>query len=196
MALAKVSTPISPDDNFWELNPFLKIIPPYSKLYKEYGEELSSKYMLAVFLMSDPDEDANPFFRMDENYRKTIIKEEYVDIDWDDSLIIECLESYPFDCMDSVQRAFKEEKEQLKIRARFIKDTPITLDRTEVELDGNGKKYAINIKGTVAQLETLRKNTENVYKQYENVENKFIKGKQSATARGGRKLTNSEKKLV
>lgn len=196
MALAKVSTPISPDDNFWELNPFLKIIPPYSTLYKEYGEEVSSKYMLAVFLMSDPDEDANPFFRMDENYRKTIIKEEYVDIDWDDPLIVECLESYPFDCMDSVQRAFKEEKEQLKIRARFIKDTPITLDRTEVDVDTNGKKYAINIKGTVAQLETLRKNTENVYKQYENVENKFIKGKQSATARGGRKLTNSEKKLV
>ena len=110
-------------------------------------------------------------------------------------MVKECLESYPFDCMDSIERAFKEEKEQLKQRARFLKDTAITLDRTEVETDAStGKKYAINIKGTASQLEQMRKNTDSIYKQYEKIEDKFIKGKSSATARGGRRLTKSEKR--
>lgn len=195
MAFAKINKPVNPDDNFWELNPWLKIHPPYSKLLAEYGNELSSKYMLAIFLMCDPDEEMNPFFRMDEEYRKSVIENEYVEIDWNDTLIKECLESYPFDCMDSIERAFKEEKEQLKQRARFLKDTAITLDRTEVETDAStGKKYAINIKGTASQLEQMRKNTDSIYKQYEKIEDKFIKGKSSATARGGRRLTKSEKR--
>jgi len=194
MAFAKLNKPINPDDDFWELNPWLKIHPPYNKLYKEYSQELSSKYMIAIFLMCEPDEEANPFFRMDEEYRRNVIKEQYVDIDWDDELVKECLESYPFDCMDTVERAFKEEKEQLKLRARFIKDTPITLDHTIVDQDDKGKKYAVNVKGTATQLETIRKNTEAIYKQYEKIEDKFIKGKTSATARGGRRLTKSEKK--
>jgi len=194
MAFAKLTKPVSPDDDFWELNPWLKIYPPYSKLYKNYDYTLSSKYMIAIFLMCEPDEEANSFFRMDEDHKKEVIKQEYVDIDWEDSLVKECVESYPFDCMDSVERAYKEEKEQLKARARFIKETPITLDRTEVETDDRGKKYAINIKGTATQLEQMRKNTDNIYKQYEKIEDKFIKGKTSATARGGRKLTKAEKK--
>ena len=195
MAFSKVTKPINIDENFWELNPWLKIHPPYSKLYKKLGNKLSSKYMIAIFLMCEPDEEANPFFRMDEDYRKNVINEEYVKIDWSDELVQECLDSYPFDCMDSVERAFKEEKEQLKLRARFIKETPITLDRTEVEIDPtSGKKYAVNIKGTATQLETMRKNTDSIYKQYEKIEDKFIKGKTSATVRGGRKLTKAEKK--
>lgn len=197
MAFAKLNKPVSPEDDFWELNPWLKIHPPYNKLLKEYSEELSSKYMIAIFLICEPDEEANPFFRMDEDYRKKVVKEQYVDIDWDNPLIKECLDSYPFDCMDSVERAFKEEKEQLKLRARFIKETPITLDRTEVETDHqSGKKYAVNIKGTATQLEQMRKNTDSIYKQYEKIEDKFIKGKSSATARGGRKLTKAEKKEI
>jgi hypothetical protein len=194
MAFAKVSTPISPEDDFWAKNPWLKIYPPYNNLLEEYGYDKSNKLMIAVFLMSDPDEDINPFFRMSEEQKKEVIKSTYVkDVDWSCPILKECLESWPFDCMDSIQRAFKEEKETLKARAVFLRDTPISLDETLIEIDDKGRKYAVNVKGTLSQLESARKNTLNIYKQYEQVEEKFISNKTSAIVRGGRRMTRAEK---
>lgn len=195
MAFSKLSKPPSPDENFWELNPWLKIYPPYSKLYKVYGDELSSKYMIAIFLMCDPDEEANPFFRMEEEYRKKIIKESYVDIPWDDDIVEECLDSYPFDCMDSLERSFKEEKEKLKERAKFIKSMSYTLDIPDNPEELDKDMIATQIK-VIDMMEKMSKNTDAIYKQYERVEEKFIQGKTSAVVRGGRRLTRAEKREV
>lgn len=196
MAFSKVSKPINADENFWELNPWLKIHPPYSRLLKKHGEELSSRYMIAIFLMCDPDEEANPFFRMDEEYRKKTIAANYIKIDWEDKLIAECLESYPFDCMDSVERSFKEEKEKLKERAKFMKSMSYKLDLPESTDDEFDKEvFAAQLK-VIDLMEKMAKNTDAIYKQYEKVEDKFIKGKTSAVVRGGRRLTRAEKREV
>jgi hypothetical protein len=194
MALAKLRKPVSPDIDFWESNPWLKIMPPYSELYEKYGHEKSSRLMIAVFLMSDPDEDINPFFRMADEQKKEAIQAVYVkDIDWSCPILNKAIDSWPFDCMDSIERAFKEEKETLKARAIFLRDTPISLDETQIEYDERGKKYAVNVKGTLSQLEAARKNTLSIYKQYDQVEKAFIANKTSAVARGGRKLTRAER---
>lgn len=195
MSLAKVNKPINPDDDFWELNPWLKIHPPYSKLFKKLGAKESSKVMIAVFLMCDPDEEMNPFFRMDEMTKRQVIEEEYVKVDWDDSIVTECLDSYPFDCLTSVERIFREEKEKLKERAKFIKATQYKLDLpdTPEELDKDLVTTQIRI---IDLLEKMAKNTESIYAQYEKVEEKFIQGKSSAIAKGGRRLSRAEKREV
>lgn len=194
MALAKMNKPISPEDDFWAMNPWLKILQPYNKLLEEYGYNMSNKLMIAVFLMSDPDEDINPFFRMEASQKKETIQAVFVpDINWPCPHLQAAINAWPFDCMDSIERAFKEEKETLIQRAVFLRDTEIALDHTLVEFDDKGKKYAVNVKGTASQIEAMRKNTLNIYKQYEQVEEKFLASKTSAVARGGRKLTRSEK---
>lgn len=195
MSFAKVNKPINPDDDFWELNPWLKIHPPYSKLFKKLGAEESSKVMIAVFLMCDPDEEMNPFFRMDEMTKRQVIEEQYCKVDWDDPLVMECLDSYPFDCLTSVERIFQEEKEKLKERAKFIKATQYKLDLPDnpEELDKDLVTTQIRI---IDLLEKMAKNTESIYAQYEKVEEKFIQGKSSAIAKGGRRLSRAEKREV
>ena len=195
MSFAKVNKPVNPDDDFWELNPWLKIHPPYSKLYKELGAKESSKVMIAVFLMCDPDEEMNPFFRMDEMTKRQVIEEEYVKVDWDDPIITECLDSYPFDCLTSVERIFREEKEKLKERAKFIKATQYKLDIPDNPEDLDKDLVTTQIR-IIDLLEKMAKNTESVYAQYEKVEEKFIQGKSSAIAKGGRRLSRAEKREV
>lgn len=196
MSLARITKPIKPNENFWELNPWLRVYPPYSEVLKRFGEEAGSKIMIAIFLMCDPDEDSNPFFRMDEQYRKDTIAG-FVQIDWEDELIQECLNNYPFDCMDSVERLFKEEKEKLKERAKFIKSTQYKLSLPSEEEGEVFDKQLFDAQVKVIGLmEAMAKNAESIYKQYERVEEQFIKGKSSAIARGGRRLTKAEKREV
>lgn len=195
--LVTINKPISPDFKVFKNNPWLRHYPPYNKLLKEFGEELADKYMIAVYMMCEPDEMENPFFRMDEEYRKQVITENYVEVDWDNAIIKECLDSYPFDWLETVPRALKEEKESLKQRAKFLKETDITLDHTDIKIDPKtGKEYALQIKGTATQLEQMRKNTENIYKQYEKVESKYLKQKTQATVRGGGRMTKAEQKQI
>ena len=61
--------------NFWEVNPQLVYIPPFSELYnkdKSKNKEKSSKNMWCIFFMSDPDEDKNKFYRIPEKERLEI----------------------------------------------------------------------------------------------------------------------------
>lgn len=195
MSFAKVNKPLKPEDNFWELNPWLKIHPPYSELYKKHGAAESSKMMIAIFLMCDPDEEANPLSRMDEKMRKDVIASQYFDIGWDDTLVKKCLDKYPFDCMSSIERSFKEEKEKLVERARFIKEVQYRVDMPQPGEDFDKELFNAQLKA-VALIESMQKNTEAMYKQYERIEEMFIQGKSTAVARGGRQLTRAEKREV
>lgn len=195
MAFAKLNKPPTPDDDFIGNNPWFRIQPPYSTLIKKYGDEAANKYLIGIFLMCDPDEEANPFFRMDEAYRKKVINETFVAIDWEDELISKCLDSYPFDCMDSIERAFKEEKEKIIERSKFIKSTQYQLSLPGEDEDIDKDLIATQIK-IITLIESMQKNTESIYKQYERVEEKFIQGKSTASVRGGRRMTRAEKREI
>lgn len=195
MAFAKLNKPPTPDDDFIGNNPWFRIQPPYSTLIKKYGDEVANKYLIGIFLMCDPDEEANPFFRMDEEYRKKVISETFVAIDWEDELISKCLDSYPFDCMDSIERAFKEEKEKIIERSKFIKSTQYQLSLPEEDDVIDKDLIATQIK-IITLIESMQKNTESIYKQYERVEEKFIQGKSTASVRGGRRMTRAEKREI
>lgn len=177
------------EQDFWELNPQLKVYPPFSKLYPE---ENSSKIMWCIFFMCDPDEEENKLFRLEEEKRRQAIEENYFKPDWENKVVKECYEAYPFECMDSIQRALKDEKDSLRARARVFRETEPTLDETVILGD-----KAVTMKGTALQLDTMRAKTLKIYEEFEKVEAKFKHQKaEDARVYGGRQETISEKGLI
>jgi hypothetical protein len=62
------------------MNPWLKYISPFSKLYDKYED--ASAYGWAMFFMSDPDEDINKLYRYNLQSRREYIKGIWPDIDF------------------------------------------------------------------------------------------------------------------
>ena len=171
--------------NFWDLNPQLQYIIPYSKLKKELTD--SSHYMWAIFFMCDPDEEINKLYRYDLDKRKEHINNMFT-IDWDNETFKECIDSYPFDCMDSTKRALKEQIDSLKRRSKLFKQK-YTLDYS----DENGRR----IIGTAKQLDDMHVKTSKIYDQLEEVLAKFTKQKDDdMRVYGGRQESASEKGLM
>jgi hypothetical protein len=188
MNFTNITKKTKPEENFWELNPQIQYLTPFNKLKDEFKD--SSQHMWAIFFMSDPDEDINKFYRYDLEKRKEQINNFYSKIKWEDPLFIECLESYPFECLNSIQRSLKDELDSLKDRTRLIRHTKLTLDYTDPD---TGR----TIKGTTAQIDTMRAKSEKIYEQLEKAQNKFFKQKdEEIRVRGGRAESFSEKGLV
>jgi len=165
-----------PDQDWWELNPWMKYYKPYSEVYEKAKE--SSKWMWVIFFLCDPDEEQNKYYRMTEKERIEMLSETYLKKhNWNDPLFVKCKLSYPFDCMSAVKRAYKQEKDQLVKRAQLIADTELTLDHTDVV---EGK--TVTIKGTATQINTLQKDALKVYENYEKIEAKFIAEKETIKA--------------
>ncbi len=60
----KINKNFSWDTNFWELNPQVAFIYPFSVLYNwDDGQDKSSQHMWSVFFMVDPDEEEQPLTR-------------------------------------------------------------------------------------------------------------------------------------
>lgn len=193
MAFAKVNKPLSLEDNWWILNPWMTKYQPFSKLYnrdKSEDKTVSSNEMYVIFIMNDPDEDLNIFYRIPEEERLEMLKEEFgVEADMDDEIFAQCYDAWSWECLTAVERAFKIEKDQLIKRSKLIKETDLTLDRTQIIGD-----KSVTIKGTASQINTLQKDFPKIMQQYEEVEQRFIKEKQKIHVKGGSKLSKAEGK--
>lgn len=191
-----------PKVNFWKKNPQIAFLDPFNKLYKsDDGGSHSSSLMWACFFFCDPDEEINRLFRIDEENRIIAIENYYPDLDWDDPLFQEVLEAYPFECLTSIERALKEEKDSLRARAKLLRETPYTIDEPmrndmgEIIPDKSGRP--IIIKGTATQLDNMRGKTQKIYEALETTLDKFLRSKEeSARVYGGREETLSEKGLI
>jgi hypothetical protein len=190
MNFTNITNKTNPNTDFWELNPQVQYISPFNKLKDKFKD--SSQHMWAIFFMCDPDEDVNKFYRYDLENRKENINNFYSKIKWEDVLFNQCLEAYPFECMNAIHRALKDEKDSLMQRARLIKDTNYTLDFTDIS---DGK--AVQMKGTARQLDAMRKDTSKIYEALEEAITKFVKQKdEEVRVLGGRKQSFSERKLL
>lgn len=174
----------SPDTNFWNLNPQLTMFKPYYYLYKydkSANKEISSKQMWMIVFLCDPDPDVNKFFRIPYEQRLKMLKETfYSDFDEDDSTIQKCLEAYPQNMLSAVERALKEEIDSMVERSKWIREYSYQNN----SLDDNKK------------FDQIRKLTTDLYKRYEDLENKFIKEKEQSRVRGGRRESKAEQKLL
>lgn len=176
MSFTNITKKTKPTEDFWELNPQIQYISPFNKLKDKFKD--SSQHMWAIFFMSDPDEDINKFYRYDLEKRKEQINNFYPKIKWEDPLFIECLEAYPFECLNSTQRSLKELIDSLKQRARFLLNTPYDLD-------------------SAPKLDTMHTKTDKIYDNLEKALAKFSKQKEDEIkVYGGRSQTASERGLM
>jgi len=167
--------------NFWDVNPQLIYIHPFSELYnndESKDKEISSKDMWCVFFMSDPDEDKNKFYRIPEKDRILMLQETYHNtFDTQNELIKKCLEGYISLCLTSVERALKAEKDALVKRADFLNNAEYNYD-------------------TMRDLDNAFSKTSKIYENFEAIEERFIKHKTQSRVKGGRKESASEKGLL
>lgn len=182
--------------NFWKLNPQLKFYKPFANLYKEddsLDKENSSKTMWCIVFMTDPDEETNKFFRIPEKERYEMLQETFHPLfDKEEELTKQCLEAYPMECLTSVQRALKDEKEMLIKRATFIKEQEYTLDKYELVNVGQ-RAMRVTLPGTAKQLDTMHKATKSIMDNFKLIENEFFAEKSKSQLKGNRQESKSEK---
>lgn len=190
MSFVKIDKAYRPDTNFWDLNPQLGIMPPFNKLYREDdGGDVSSRKMWCVYFMTDPDEEDNKFYRLPEKERKKMLEEAWCpEIDWEDEVIKECIERYPYVCLTTLQRDLKDQKELLIRINSTLENMPITLDST----DERGRK----VQGTLTQITKAKRDLSIVYKQIIELENLVSDEKSKSQVYGGRDETHAEKGLI
>ncbi len=191
--MIKINKDWTPDQNFWEINPQLILHNPFSKLYNSSkNTNKTSLDAWMIFFLSDPDPTKNTFYRIPYKQRlDTLQKNYHPKFDPDNAIIQECLEQYSQLILTAVERSLKEEIDSMVQRAKLLRTTDYTLDKTVIE---HGKP--LTIKGTATQLDSMRAKTPKLYENYEKLQQKFIKQQEETRIRGGRKETASEKGLL
>lgn len=170
----------SGDENFWDLNPHVIYVEPFSDLFnndKSLNKSDSSKTMWCVFWMEDPDEEYNKFYRIPKNERVDVCKKYYPDFDPDHPLIQECQEKYKHLCLDADQLAYKFQKDQLIQISEF-------LSKLEISFDNIGE--IINLKAKLPKI----------YQDFDKISKLFEKNKSEQRIFGGRRQTARERKLI
>lgn len=198
----KIRPDFKPEDNFWEVNPQVAYVEPFNKLYKiDDGQDLSSAYMWACYFNNYPDESLNFLFRYSQEKRDKALLDFYPDLDLENELYLECNEAFPFACLNSIQRALKEELDSLKVRARKLRDTPYTFDHYWVGPTGDyildKSEKPIMLKGSAKDIDAARAKTAKIYEGVEQALEKFMEQAESeARVYGGREQTAHEKGLL
>jgi hypothetical protein len=181
MDFININNEINFDQNCWELNPHLIYITPYSELYAlDNGGVRSSKMMWTIIAQRYPDEKANKFFRFGDKKIREMLSETYLkDVDkfWKDDLYKKCLESFPHDCLNSIQRSVLMKKKSLVKRGEFLDSVPYNLE-------------------TMSKLDLAHSKSAKIYDEYDKLEERFLKSQAEARVKGGRKQSKAEKKEI
>jgi hypothetical protein len=164
--------------NFWELNPHIIYVDPFKDLYnsdKSTNKEQSSKDMWCILWLTDPDEEVNKYYRIaDKDERMSICKSFNPNFDPDHPQIIDCLEKYPYLCMNADELAYKLQKDQLIEISQFLSKQEITMD---------------SIGDIIKHKAAMPK----IYQDFEKIEKMFQKNKSEQRVWGNRKLTARER---
>ena len=166
-----------PNLNYWELNPHLIYLKPYSKLYNEDKSKDkidSSKTMWCITWMIEPDEETNKYFRLPEEQRIDVCKEFHSEFNIEDELIQSIMEAYPEDCLTIIERSLRDTKEFIRRRDKFIKSQPYDFTTMKDLDDAAGKSIKI-------------------LQDYEKIEKQFLEERsKNIRIRGGRQQTARE----
>lgn len=167
----------SQSGNFWELNPHMIYVEPFSNLYlldKSKNKEDSSKDMWCVLWMTDPDEEVNKYYRvLDKQERLNICTAFNPKFDIEHPQIKECLERYPFLCLTADELAYKLQKDQLIEITQFLATQTIGMDNVKEIID-------------------LKAKMPKIYQDFEKIDKLFHKNKSENRVWGNRKLNARE----
>lgn len=175
-------------NNFWTLNPQIKLIEPFNKVFNlDNGDDASSKLMWAIWLFSDPNY-INKLGKQPYELKLKAVKIFCEDFDQNDPLISECLKVYPDRCLSPAARAFKMEEESLQNRNEIFKQN-YTFDEVITDMNGNpviSKTGIVQIiPGNSSKLDTMRKNSKSIYDQYSQIRQLFEEEAREAKVFGG-----------
>lgn len=178
----KFVNPVYPYDidkvNFWEINPQLKYVDPFKKLYERDvspKNTVSSKEMICLWMECNPDYE-NKVYRLPPDQKRSTILYYYPDFNYQDEVIKECLAVYDSLILTTAARAFKIEEMSLIKRAKFLEEAEYTFP-TPV-LDNNGKQVFMAGRpvfnpGTAKDIDMMRKGTAIIVKEYEKARKVF-----------------------
>lgn len=132
-----------PEDNFWVLNPQLKVAEPFKSLFKgdkDKDKKASSKVMFAIAMIYDP---ASKYRNLPINDRLELMQEDYLlgKVILDTDLI----EQYIKLTQSPAQRNLIENYNLLDKRTTFIKTLEYTIEKSK-------------------DIDTMFANTEKIYK--------------------------------
>lgn len=174
-----INKSFNPNSNFWDINPHLIYVKPFSELYNndESNDKLnSSKDMWCILWLAEPDEDTSKYYRLPYDDRIEVCKEYNPMFNPNNELIRECLSAYEYVCLTSIERILKEEKEALIKRAEFLRQAEYDFD-------------------TMKLLDEARAKSPQLWKNYEKAEKDFLQSKKvDARVYGKRELTLMERK--
>lgn len=159
----------NPEDNFWELNPQLKLIEPFKSFYKgdrDRTKIASSKVMFAIAMVYDP---KSKYRNLAINDRLEIIEEDYLlgKIKLHQPLV----DMYQRMTQSPSQRNLNEIYNLLEKRTLFLKEVEYSLD-------------------TSKEVDNLFANTEKIYKALAIAKAEVAKEEGSTSStKGGQELS-------
>lgn len=177
--------------NFWKIYTNYKLFEPFKDLYiKDHskGKKESSKIMWGVLHLID-DSNHNPLASLPMDEKKEIVNSDMFDnkLNWEEYEGF--ITKFRNMLYTKVKRDLIEWEDKLEERRKFIRDTPYTLDSTEVDIQGKVR----TIKGTATQLDNMAANTNKIYELMDKLELKVQAERDGiGEVKGGRRESASE----
>jgi len=180
--------------DFWELNPTVGLVPPFSELYNNgKNREYTSRVMWYLSFLFNPDSEENRFAKMSEKEAKEVLKETFIPDLKENAVFKKCYMAFPNELLTSAEIAVNAGLKTLRQFNELFLNTELTLDETLIEVDPNsGKKYGIQVKGTAKQIEGILKNFEKTTEKLEKALVNLRKEKEKAKGIGGAYIPKSE----
>jgi hypothetical protein len=172
---------LKPDVNFWDLNPHLRFVNPFSFLYNQdssKNKDTSSKHMWCIFFLSEPDENINLYYRLSYDELIKVCENFNPDFNIEDELILQCVQEYPEICLTVIERLLKTTKDLFKKRNSFLKEAEYNFE-------------------TMTAIDNAIAKTPKMEEDFDKIVQKYIEDKnKEVQLYGGRKLTAREKKTI
>jgi len=170
----RIEIPISLERSFWESNPQFKYVDPFKKIKALLGKEESSNFMYSLWMFMDISKE-NQFRKMPLEKKIQSIRNFYPDFDPESDLFEEAMDSYSLMCMDVGERSFKQDQDTLTSRTRQMRAMQKKINDM-LSYDGDDDLVgSAGFDKLTRLLETMRKNTTTVYKNYAEAEALFVK---------------------
>jgi hypothetical protein len=173
---------ISPNTNFFELNPQFIAMHPYSLL--EGKEKDGSNMMWSIFFLVEPDRSKNIFAQFGrEDTVKRLVESGFAE-EWyfEDEDFKNAYAQFPLDHLTAAQHALRTELESLKLRTEIFQALQAKI-RESLEEDTPDHK-------NIVLLNSLQKDSPAIYKNYKTIRDEFLDEKTSVKRRGSRKKTS------
>jgi len=186
-----IQPPIDIQVNFWIANAPLLYVEAFKNLYEEFGKERSSKIMWSIWMDKEKGT-INSYRNMPQEQKLSAIKKYCVDYDPEDDLIRTATIMLLITFESPAKRAFRTVTEDIINRDYVMAKMTAYVKRTaEENPDLLGSKEILDI---IRTLEQMRKNTDQVFKKYKDVEAVFAEEeKVAARVKGGGQLNLIEK---